>query len=199
MQPFATRIDLDLESVIDEHLRSVAQLLSRVPVDAVAAAVRALDHTRREEGTAYLMGNGGSSATALHLANDLSATTARMPPLLRTICLNANMSTFSALANDTGYDNVFVGQLGALQPRDLVLVISASGNSENCVRAIEHARAVGARTVGLLGFDGGRLAPRCEVSVHVPRHDYLTAEDAHSVVCHAIARALGQGPANAAE
>ncbi|MCA9653465.1 MAG: SIS domain-containing protein [Myxococcales bacterium] len=199
MQPRAATIAFDLESVIDDHLRGVAELLSRVPVDAVADAVRALELTRHRGGTAYLMGNGGSSATALHLANDLSATTARMPPGLRVACLNANMSTFSALANDTGYDNVFVGQLGLLEARDLVLVISASGNSGNCVRAVEHARAVGAPSVGLLGFDGGRLAELCDVVVHVPRHDYLSAEDAHSVICHALARALGQGPANAAE
>lgn len=199
MQPVAATIAFDLPSVIDDHLRSVAELLSRVPVDAVAAAVEALDQTRREGGTAYLMGNGGSSAMALHLGNDLSSVTARMPPVLRTHSLVGNMSTFSALANDTGYENVFVGQLTALEPRDLVLTISASGNSENCVRAVAHARTIGARTVGLLGFDGGRLDGLCEVSVHVPRHDYLTVEDAHGVICHAIARALSTGPANAAQ
>jgi len=192
-------IALDVATIIDDHLASVASLLSQVPVAAVAAVVQVLERTRQDEGTVFLMGNGGSSATALHLANDLAAATARQPPVLRTHCLNGNMSTFSALANDTGYHNVFAGQLGGLRPRDLVLVISASGNSENCVRAVGRAREVGACTVGLLGFDGGRLATACEVVVHVPRHDYLTVEDAHGVVCHAIARAMGPGPANAAQ
>ena len=196
MQTITNVFDYDLESVITQHLHSVAALLARVPVGAVAAVARALDETRHAGGTAYLMGNGGSSATALHLANDLSATTARMGPVLRTVCLNGNMSTFSALANDTGYDNVFSGQLVALRPEDLVLAISASGNSANCVRAIERAASVGACTVGLLGFDGGRLAEHCDLIVHIPRHDYLAVEDAHSVVCHAIAHALAQGAAN---
>ncbi|MEM7151672.1 MAG: SIS domain-containing protein [Myxococcota bacterium] len=200
MEPYAATIDaFDLESVIDDHLRSVAELLARVPTDRVAATVHALDETRRRGGTAHLFGNGGSSTTALHLANDLSAVTARLPPVLRTHCLNGNMSTFSALANDTGYENVFAGQLTALEPRDVVLAISASGNSENCVRAIELARDRGARTVGLVGFDGGRLAAACDICVHVPQHDYLSVEDAHSVVCHAIAHAMAQGPANAAQ
>lgn len=199
MQPYATTIALDVASVIDEHLASVAALLAQVPVGAVTAAVQALDDTRCEEGTAYLMGNGGSSATALHLANDLTAATVRRDPVLRTHCLNGNMSTFSALANDTGYANVFAGQLVGLRPRDLVLVISASGNSENCVQAVIRARELGARTVGLLGFDGGRLAALCQVAVHVPRHDYLTVEDAHAVVCHAMARAMAPGPANTAQ
>ena len=200
MEPYAATIDaFDLDAVIDDHLRSVAELLTRVPTDKVAATVQALDETRRKGGTAYLFGNGGSSTTALHLANDLSAVTARLPPVLRTNCLNGNMSTFSALANDTGYDNVFAGQLTALQPDDLVLAISASGNSENCVRAIERANARGARTVSLVGFDGGRLAHTSDITVHVPRRDYLSVEDAHSVVCHAIAHAMAQGPANAAQ
>lgn len=199
MQSFATAIALDVASVIDDHLASVAKLLAEVPVGAVTAAVEALDETRREGGTAFLMGNGGSSATALHLANDLGAVTLRQGNMLRTHCLNGNMSTFSALANDTGYANVFAGQLAGLRPRDLVLVISASGNSENCVRAVLRAREVGARSVGLLGFDGGRLMGLCQVAVHVPRHDYLTVEDAHGVVCHAMARAMGPEHANAAQ
>jgi len=199
MQPLPAAVAFDLPAVIDDHLRSVAELLSRVPVDAVVDAVRALDATRREGGVAYLMGNGGSSAMALHLANDLAAVTARMPPVLHTHCLVGNISTFSALANDTGYENVFVGQLVGLRPCDLVLAISSSGDSENCVRAVAHAQRVGARSVGLLGFDGGRLAGLCDVAVHVPRHDYLSVEDAHGVVCHAMARALSSGPANAAQ
>ena len=196
MQTITNTFDYDLESAITQHMHSVVALLARVPVGAVAAVARALDETRHAGGTAYVMGNGGSSATALHLANDLSATTARLGPVLRTVCLNGNMSTFSALANDTGYDNVFAGQLAGLQPEDLVLAISASGNSVNCVRAIERAASVGARTVGLLGFDGGELGTRCALVVHVPRHDYLAVEDAHSVICHAIAHALAQGAAN---
>jgi D-sedoheptulose 7-phosphate isomerase len=127
----------------------------------------------------------------MHLCNDLLANGAGYPTPLRVQCLACNISTFSALANDTGYENVFVGQLRSLQSTDMVIAISASGNSENCVRAVVRANEVGATSIGLVGFDGGRLAATCDLSIHVPRHDYLAVEDVHSVVCHAIARALG--------
>ena len=183
----------EIESVVEQHHCDVAQLLGGVTARAVAEIVDRLHQTRRAGGIIYACGNGGSAATALHLCNDLFANGACWPTPLRVSCLSANISIFSALANDTGYENVFVKQLECLEGEDTVIAISASGNSENCVRALEHAASVGAGRVALVGFDGGRLADLAEHRVHVPRHDYLAVEDVHAVLCHAIARGLGRG------
>lgn len=176
---------------ITDHIADVARLLSNVAADGVAEIVELIHETRRADGVVYVFGNGGSAATAMHFCNDLHANCAMQRPPLRVSCLASNLSTLLALANDTGYENVFVGQLQSLAPEDTVIAISASGNSENCVRAVLRARELDARSVGLVGFDGGRLAELCDHVVHVARHDYLAVEDVHSVLCHAIARSLG--------
>jgi D-sedoheptulose 7-phosphate isomerase len=188
-EPF---LSVDLEATIARHIADVASLLRGVAAKAVAEAVELIHGTRQAEGTVYAFGNGGSAATAMHLCNDLLANGGRYSPPLRVQCLAANISTFSALANDTGYENVFAGQLQNLRASDTVLAISASGNSENCVRAVERANAIGASSIGLVGFDGGRLAARCRLAIHVPRHDYLAVEDVHSVIAHALARGLAR-------
>jgi D-sedoheptulose 7-phosphate isomerase len=193
MQALTTPTIDDVESAINRHILDVMDLLRNVAPSTVARAVELIHATRRAGGVVYACGNGGSAATAMHLCNDLLANGALHPIPLQVHCLTANISTFSALANDTGYENVFVGQLRSLGPDDTVIAISASGNSENCVRAVERARAVGAASIGLVGFEGGRLLTGCQLSIHIPRQDYLAVEDVHAVLCHAIARGLRQG------
>jgi D-sedoheptulose 7-phosphate isomerase len=193
MQVLTTPTIDDVESAINRHILDVTDLLRNVAPCTVARAVELIHATRRAGGVVYACGNGGSAATAMHLCNDLLANGALHSMPLQVHCLTANISTFSALANDTGYENVFVGQLRSLGPDDTVIAISASGNSENCVRAVERARAVGAASIGLVGFEGGRLLMGCQLAIHIPRHDYLAVEDVHAVLCHAIARGLRQG------
>lgn len=181
-------------SSVAEHFSRVADLLREVDPEAVASLAQALEAARDAGRTVFTLGNGGSAATALHLANDLATAARPGRPPLRVICLNANVSLFSCLANDFGYDQVFVRQLASLlAPEDVVLGISASGDSENCVNALSFARRRGAVTAGLLGFDGGRMKALCDHAVHVPCDDYLPVEDVHLAVCHAIARALRNG------
>ena len=193
MQALTTPPIGEVESVVNRHILDVTNLLQFVSVNLVVRAVELIDATRRAEGVAYACGNGGSAATALHLCNDLLANGALHAPPLAVHCLTANMSTFSALANDTGYENVFVGQLRSLAPEDTLIAISASGNSENCVRAIARAREVGATSIALVGFDGGRMLTSADLAIHIPRHDYLAVEDVHAVLCHALARGLRGG------
>ncbi|HKV11587.1 MAG TPA: SIS domain-containing protein [Thermoanaerobaculia bacterium] len=181
-------------SSVADHLSRVADLLREVDSEAVASLVYALEAARGAGRTVFTLGNGGSAATALHLANDLAATARPGRPPLKVVCLNANVSLFSCLANDFGYDQVFVRQLAPLlAPEDVVFGISASGDSENCVNALSFARRRGAVTAGLLGFDGGRMKALCDHAVHVPCNDYLSVEDVHLAVCHALARALRDG------
>jgi D-sedoheptulose 7-phosphate isomerase len=178
------------EDAVGHHLHQVSALLTRLDVAAVEEMARILDRARRAASAVFTLGNGGSAATATHLASDLSRAAPPGAAPLRAFSLTSNLSLVSGLANDFGYESVFVRQLAGLRPGDVVIGISASGDSENCVRALVHARDRGAVTVGLLGFGGGRMKAICDHSVHVACDDYGAVEDAHLVVCHALVRAL---------
>lgn len=182
------------EEVVQGHLLSVVQLIQNIQSAGVAALAAGLEKAREERRTVFLMGNGGSAATALHMANDLARATRPGHPPFRTLCLAGNVSQLTGLANDYGYDQVFVRQLTDLvEPGDVVFGISASGNSSNCINALAYGRQRGAMTLGLLGFDGGRMMALCDRWIHVPCHDYLLVEDVHLVLAHSLARALRSG------
>jgi D-sedoheptulose 7-phosphate isomerase len=182
------------DEVVRTHLLTVAHLVQDVREAEVTEFVRALEMAREQGRTVFTMGNGGSAATALHMANDLARATRPGSPPLRLVCLSANVSHLSGLANDYGYDQAFVRQLHDLvRLGDVLIGISASGNSANCVNALSYGRQQGAVTLSLLGFDGGRMKALSDHCVHVPCHDYLAVEDVHLVLAHALARALKTG------
>ncbi len=142
------------------------------------------------------MGNGGSAATAAHFANDLS-----LGPRVfggkayRAISLTDNTALMTAAANDLGYDSVFVEQLKTLLGTgDVVIAISASGDSPNVIRAVEYANEAGAVTIGLTGFDGGRLREIVNEHVHIatPKGDYGPVEDLHLILNHLITSYLAR-------
>jgi D-sedoheptulose 7-phosphate isomerase len=192
MTSLARRI-ADATSAADYAARYVAylrDLMTRLDFEAVGRLTAVLDHARRDGRTVFFLGNGGSAATASHWANDLAlgARGDGMMPF-RTVSLTDNAAIVTAIANDVGYAEVFVRQLeGLLRPGDVVVAISASGNSPNVIRAVEYARARGAVTVGLTGFDGGRLKALCDVSVHVPTPsgEYGPVEDLHLMLDHLV-------------
>ncbi|HZA01798.1 MAG TPA: SIS domain-containing protein, partial [Hyphomicrobiaceae bacterium] len=133
-------------------------------------------------------GNGGSASTATHFACDLSkATIVQGRARLRVTSLTDNVALLTAWANDTSYENVFAEQLAnLLNPGDVVVAISASGNSPNVIAAIKTAAACGATTVGIVGFSGGSLKEAVDAVVHVPSDSYGVVEDCHLVLEHAI-------------
>lgn len=181
--------EVEQEGFVQSHFLRVAELLEQVSSQSLMQIARQLFHSLVNGRTVYTMGNGGSAATALHLMNDLSVASADtgLGLNLRVVCLNGNMSLFSALANDFGYEQVFARQLESLlQEGDSVIGISASGNSPNCVNAIKYARSCGATTIGLLGFDGGLMKELCDYNIHVRCHDYRAVEDVHLTVAHAL-------------
>jgi D-sedoheptulose 7-phosphate isomerase len=142
----------------------------------------------------FFLGNGGSAATASHFAVDLGkGTKVRGARPFRALSLTDNQAFLTAQANDEGYDSAFVGQLeGLLRPGDVVVGITASGNSQNLIDAFTFARAHGATTVGLLGFDGGRLLALSDVAVVVrtPKGEYGPVEDLHLVIDHIVTNYL---------
>lgn len=170
----------------DGYVRYLGRVLERIDRSSIAAFIEALDAARRDGATVFFCGNGGSAATASHFQNDL--TRWRTKPM-RVVSLTDNVAVITALANDYGYERIFVMQLEPLLSEgDIVVAISASGNSPNVVEAIEFARSRRALTVGLTGFTGGRLAELCDIHVHVPSEsgEYGPVEDAHMILDHLV-------------
>ncbi|HID86579.1 MAG TPA: SIS domain-containing protein [Anaerolineae bacterium] len=177
---------------IQEYLDQMCQTLQNLPQDKIARMIDVLKRARAEGRRIFLFGNGGSAATASHIAVDLIKGTARPgQPRLKVITLNDGIPTLTAYANDFGYETVFAGPLEALaEPGDVAIGISASGNSANVLRAMDVARERGLVTVGLTGFQGGRLKEKVDLCIIVPSESMQQIEDAHLVILHAIFLAL---------
>ncbi len=134
----------------------------------------------------YVFGNGGSAATASHMQNDFNKGVSEwIEPKFRFHCLNDNIATLMAVANDIGYDEVFRFQLeGQLEPGDVVVALSGSGNSKNVIRAVEYAKRLGNKVIGVTGFDGGRLRELADISLHAPVMSMQVTEDVHMMFDH---------------
>ena len=180
--------------LLSSHVDSLARLMSGLDLKAIEKAADLLDQVTQMGGTIYTAGNGGSAATALHIAADLSwgrrLGDQNRP---RAISLAANTPIMTALANDVSFDEVFTEQMISLfREGDLLVVISASGNSENVLQAAQFAASHGGSTIAMVGFDGGKLNGTCDVNIHVPTppRAYELVEDVHHSVCHMMANYL---------
>jgi D-sedoheptulose 7-phosphate isomerase len=177
-----------------KYVQEVKETLDRLPWEAIEQTIAVLQEARLSDRQVFIMGNGGSAATASHFACDLGKGTL-MPgrPRFRVIALTDNMPLFSALANDFGYERVFVEQLASLvQPSDVVIGISGSGNSPNVLNAIMFAQKVGATTIGMTGFDGGQIKNLVDILVHIPNTCMEQVEDLHLLLEHMISTELRQ-------
>lgn len=175
------------------YFEYLSEVLAKIDCEQVAAFIAALSAARTRGAAVYFMGNGGSAATASHFANDLAIGTRSLDKPFRVVSLVDNVPVLTAVANDFGYSEIFVQQLQVLlRPDDVVVAISASGNSPNLLNAIEYANAKGAVTVGLTAFDGGRLKQLVQIEVHVPTEagEYGPAEDGHMVLDHLVGNFL---------
>jgi D-sedoheptulose 7-phosphate isomerase len=182
-------------------LRDFETLLHTVNLDAVERIYQVLRGARDRGSTVYIAGNGGSAATAAHWVNDLGkgAKESRRSPL-RVMSLSDNISWLTALANDEGYERVFAGQLeNFAKPRDVLIVMSASGNSPNLLRAVELGRASKLITIGFLGFDGGALKNMVDEVLLLPTRKgaYGLVESGHDLFCHILTACLAADRAEA--
>jgi D-sedoheptulose 7-phosphate isomerase len=190
-----TRLALSTtHAVTTAYLRTMQDLLRLIDADAVDRIVQRLREARERRATIFVAGNGGSSATASHFVNDLGKAAKRTGCVpIRAMSLSDNTPWLTALGNDEGYDRVFAGQLeNFAEPGDMLIVISASGNSPNLVRAVELAQAQRMTAIGLLGFDGGVLKDLADDCIWIPteRGAYGPVEDCHAILCHAITACL---------
>lgn len=173
---------------VRRYLGDLKSVLDSMDPGCVAAAAEALRSAHARRRCIYVMGNGGSAAAATHLAADLGKNAARAgKERFRVMSLCENQSSITAYANDCGYETVFAEQLRAwLEPQDVLIAISASGNSANVIKAVELARERGATSIGITGFDGGKLRALVDVSVNVAKGNIEQVEDAHIVVVHLL-------------
>lgn len=176
----------DYRSEITEYIENEIAVLRALDVDALNELLNLLEQALENENMIYIMGNGGSAATASHFQNDFNKGVSEYTEKkFRFLCLNDNVPTVMAIANDIGYDEIFRFQLrGRLRPGDLVIGISGSGNSKNVLNAVEYARECGNTVVGITGFGGGKLRELADYSLHVPVNSMQITEDIHMVFDH---------------
>jgi D-sedoheptulose 7-phosphate isomerase len=177
---------IDARAFAHEYFATLAKVLEDISRDDVAAVLQELESAHAHERQVFLAGNGGSAATASHMASDLLWGMPRVGlPAVRAVSLADNVPVLTAIANDTSYENAFAAQLDALgHENDVLVAISASGNSPNVLRAAETAKKRRMRVVAFLGMGGGKLKELADVSVVVPSGDYGPIEDVHMVLDH---------------
>ena len=181
---------------IEDYVNELKLLLEALDKESILKATGIIETAHANDGTIYIIGNGGSAATASHMANDFSKGIGkRAGKHFKALSLTDNIPLLTAISNDEGYERVFVDQLKVfLNKDDLVIGISASGNSGNIVNALQYAREKGARTIGLVGFDGGKIKDMVDVCIHIhtQKGKYGPVEDMHMVLDHIISGYLTQ-------
>ena len=175
-----------------DYISGLKRVLDSIPLQPIDGIIQAIELARDEKKQVFVIGNGGSAATASHMMNDLCKGTLGHKgdapwPRMRVIALTDNVSLMTAWANDTDYNHIFSEPLKNLAQRgDVLVAISASGNSPNIVAAAEAAKQIGVKVIGLTGFGGGKLAKMADVSFVVPSDGYGPVEDVHMILDHII-------------
>ena len=161
-------------------------LIDKLSIENVSKFIELILETRENNKTIFFIGNGGSASTASHFVNDISLGSRQFEKPFRAISLCDNQAVITAIGNDDGYENIFLQQLQTqAKAGDVLVAISASGNSPNIIKAINWAKDNDLTTVGLSAFDGGMLAKLSDLNIHVPTKigEYGPAEDLHMVIC----------------
>lgn len=185
---------------LKEYVENFKLICDKLPVEDIARMVDVLWTACKEGKAIYTMGNGGHCNTASHMINDLAKHTTSSDDKkavvaddlrFRTMCLNDSMSFVTGLANDMGFDHVFSEQIANwVQPGDVVIGISGSGNSENILKAFSAAKSKGATSICLAGFKGGKSKDEADICIVVPCNKMIMVEDFHLLISHMVADEL---------
>ena len=171
------------------YLDYLTSVLKTIDTREIGQFIETLLDARERGATIFFIGNGGSAATASHFANDIAIGTNSYEKPFRAVSLTDSNAIITAVGNDFGFEEIFVRQLRVLgRPGDVVVAISASGNSPNLIRAFDYAKSIGIKTVAITAFDGGKMKQIADEGVHVPTapKEYGPAEDAHMVLDHLV-------------
>ncbi|MCU1284833.1 MAG: sugar isomerase, partial [Acidobacteriales bacterium] len=174
---------------VEDYFYSLSQVIARLPYSTINQVTAAILDAFNEDRTIFVFGNGGSAATASHIACDLNKGAGENVSgrRLKVISFTDNVPLVTAWANDLSYEHVFSEQLkNFVQARDLVVAISASGNSPNVLAALQAARDAHAITVGISGYQGGRMKALCDICAVVPSDNMQMIEDLHHAIAHSV-------------
>ncbi|MCI8466464.1 MAG: SIS domain-containing protein [Lachnospiraceae bacterium] len=185
---------MEFQNSIRDYIAYEIEILQKLNVEAINETLNLLLEAQKNHNKIYVFGNGGSSATASHFQNDFGKSVSEyVEDKFRFQCLNDNVPTIMAIANDIGFEEIFRFQLqGVIEPGDIVIAISGSGNSKNIINAVEYAKNCGNKVIGLTGYNGGKLRELSDVSLHVPVNSMQVTEDIHMVFDHLMVSVLYQ-------
>ena len=177
---------IDYREKISNYIDVEKEVLDALSTDDISEVMNVLENARLSQKRIFICGNGGSASTAAHLECDFNKGISYNQDIKYDIeCISDNMPMMMAIANDIGYENVFVVPLkNKLKKGDIVIGISGSGNSENIVRALEYANTLGADTIAFTGYSGGRLKEISKYNVHVAIDNMQIVEDVHLILNH---------------
>ena len=173
---------------ITDYVSKEVVILKGLDVPTINKVINILNDCLEKQKKVYVFGNGGSGSTASHMANDFNKTLFNATDnVFNFICLNDNLPTVLAVANDEGYDEIFRYQLiGRLTKDDVIIALSGSGNSKNIINAVEYAKEVGALVIGFTGYDGGKLKQLADISIDTNVDNMQITEDVHLMLEHMI-------------
>lgn len=177
---------MNFKNAIKEYYNREIEIINNLNLDELNDAMNAILNTYKSGGTIYICGNGGSASTASHMQNDFNKGISEYTEKKFNFhCLNDNVATMMAIANDIGYDEIFRFQLlNKITNKDLFIGISGSGNSKNVLNAAEYAKNCGVKIVGITGYSGGKLKEMSDYKMHVNENDMQIAEDLHMTFDH---------------
>jgi D-sedoheptulose 7-phosphate isomerase len=181
---------------ISDYIQAQKAAHDSISGEGVEQIIDKLRVALKEDRNIFVFGNGGSAANASHFATDLGkGASDKVGKRFRVLSLNDNISWLTALANDYAYEDCFVGQLQNYgRPGDVAMALSVSGNSPNCVKALDWAKKNGLRTIALVGGKRGRMAEIAEQSIVIKDTHYGRVEDAHMGICHLLCYAFMERP-----
>ena len=183
-------MNIKSKKTIEKYKKTITKTINNIDSSLIYNMIDALEQCHDSNSTVYIIGNGGSAATASHMATDLSVgLSLRDIRHFNVKSLSDNSAVSTAISNDVGYENIFYAQLvNRLEKGDLVIAISCSGNSENTIKAAKYCREVGSTLVSMTGFDGGELKKLADISFHVETEfgEYGLVEDIHMILNHMI-------------
>lgn len=179
-------------SNIEYYVDTLSKTLEQMDKGPINDAIESLISAYESESTVYIFGNGGSGSTASHIVCDFNkGISMHFDKKFHFVCLNDNVATMLAIANDWSYDDIFQMQLeGRLKKGDVVIAISGSGNSKNILKAVDYAKSMGNIVISLTGYNGGKLMPVSDVAIRAPIDDMQKTEDIHMMVLHMIAKII---------
>lgn len=184
---------MEYQQEIRNYINKEITVLQALDVEAINEVINVLEEARKRNANIYIFGNGGSSATASHYCCDFNRGVSNKTKgyKYRFHCLSDNVPAMTAIANDIAYEEIFREQLiGVLCKDDLVIGISGSGNSKNVINAVEYAKKVGARVVGITGYRGGKLKEMADYHLDADIDDMQISEDMHMMFDHLIMSVL---------